>query len=164
MLEIRSLESDLIVSVCKSMPQTLRCDLLGRLTACLEPDALRYVDTAESQGEHLFETLHFSWYNRHCMRVGFYSLFLVHTVGADQSLRQGQDAPADVPPVMLRRTGGIKTSYHQLLPYPSKDMTASGASSVYLSVKSILGALFEWLEGKVRVLIRADIFFIHFDQ
>ena len=40
MLEIRSLESDLIVSVCKSMPQTLRCDLLGRLTACLEPDAL----------------------------------------------------------------------------------------------------------------------------
>ncbi|KAI0712999.1 hypothetical protein C8Q72DRAFT_870017, partial [Fomitopsis betulina] len=73
--------------------------------------------------EHLFETLHFSWYNRHCTR--------------------GQDAPADIPPVMLRRTGGIKTNYHQMLPYPSKDMTAPGASSISLSLKSILGALFE---------------------
>lgn len=143
MIEICSIESDLIVSICKSMPQTLRCDLLGHLTACLEPDALRYVDTAESQGEHLFETLHFSWYNRHCTRVGFHSLFLVYPVGADQSLRQGQDAPADIPPVMLRRTGGIKTNYHQMLPYPSKDMTAPGASSISLSLKSILGALFE---------------------
>ena len=135
------------------MPQTLRCDLLGHLAVCLEPDALTYVDTAESQGEHLFETLHFPWYNCHCTRVSFHSLFLVYPVCADQSLRQGQDAPADVPPVMLRRAGGIKTNYHQMLPYPSKDMTTSGASSIYLSVKSILGALFEWLEGKVRVLI-----------
>ncbi|KAI0726076.1 hypothetical protein C8Q72DRAFT_742579, partial [Fomitopsis betulina] len=79
------------------------------------------------------ETLHFSWYNCHCTR--------------------GQDAPADVPPVMLRSTGGIKTNYHQMLPYPSKDMTAPGASSISLSLKSILGALFEWLEGKLKEML-----------
>lgn len=66
---------------------------------------------------------------------------------------QGQDAPTDTPPVMLRRTGGSKTNYHQLLPYASKDITAPGSHSIYQSVKSILGAVFDWLEGKVRVRI-----------
>ena len=63
---------------------------------------------------------------------------------------QGQDAPIDAQPLTLRRSNGIKTNYHQLIPYPSRDMTDSkGKQSIYQSVKNILAPVFDFLESKV---------------
>lgn len=51
------------------MPQNLRDGLLDRLTACFEPDTIKTLDTATYKGEHVFQVLHFTWYNRHCTMV-----------------------------------------------------------------------------------------------
>ncbi len=51
------------------MPESLRANLMDRLTACFEPGALQEVDTAEDGGAYVFQTLHFSWYNRHATTV-----------------------------------------------------------------------------------------------
>lgn len=129
------------------MPEELRDGLLDRLAACFEPDAIKTLDTASFSGEHVFEALHFSWYNRHCTEVRISLLW--------QKLKplcwhvQGHGAPLDTPPMTLKRTAGIKTNYHQFIPYPSKDMIGAGKKSIYQSVKNILGPVFDWLEGKV---------------
>ena len=64
---------------------------------------------------------------------------------------QGQDTPTDAPPMTIRRTGGLKTNYHQFIPYPSKDMTGPGNGSIYQSIKNVLEPLFDWLDAKVRL-------------
>ncbi|KAH9918424.1 uncharacterized protein B0H18DRAFT_1123031 [Fomitopsis serialis] len=128
-LAIQSVQSGVIANICKSMPQSLRDGLTDRLAACLEPDALKAIDTAQVGGDHVFQVMHFSWYNRHCTT--------------------GKDAPVNVPPMTMKRTGGLKTNYHQFIPYPSKDMTQSTNASIYQSVKNILGPVFDWLDAKV---------------
>ncbi|EPS99838.1 hypothetical protein FOMPIDRAFT_1082463, partial [Fomitopsis schrenkii] len=81
-----------------------------------------------------FQALHFSWYNRHCTK--------------------GYDAPSGAQPLTLRRTNGSKTNYHQLIPYPSKDMTdPRGKQSIYQSVKNILAPVFEFLDSKLQELL-----------
>ncbi|KAH9828712.1 uncharacterized protein C8Q71DRAFT_687833, partial [Rhodofomes roseus] len=102
------------------------------LAACLEPDVIQTLDTAQSGGSHVFKVLHFTWYNRHCTT--------------------GEGSPDDVPPSNLKRTGGLKTNYHQFIPYPSKDMTNSTNQSIYQSMKQILAPLFDWLDLKVSCL------------
>ena len=49
----------------------------------------------------------------------------------------------------IRRTNGLKTNYHQFMPYPSRDMTELGNASIYQSLKNVLGPLFDWLDVKV---------------
>lgn len=66
---IQSSRASLVACVCKSMPRDLRQDLAERLSACFEPGALQNLDTVKSGGEHVFQALHFSWYNRHCTKV-----------------------------------------------------------------------------------------------
>lgn len=56
------------------MPQSMRDELVDRLSACFEPGALKEHDTEKSDGEHLFQALHFSWYNRHCTTVSTVTL------------------------------------------------------------------------------------------
>ncbi|EPS93189.1 hypothetical protein FOMPIDRAFT_1136659 [Fomitopsis schrenkii] len=133
-LTIQSSRSSLLACVCKSMPRDMRQDLAERLSACFEPGALQSLDTAKSGGEHVFQALHFSWYNRHCTK--------------------GYDAPADAQPLTLRRTNRSKTNYHQLIPYPSKDMIdPRGKHSIYQSVKNILAPIFEFLDSKLQELL-----------
>ncbi|EPS92647.1 hypothetical protein FOMPIDRAFT_1137507, partial [Fomitopsis schrenkii] len=133
-LRVNSLQSELVACICQSMPQNLRDGLLDRLTACFKPDTIKTLDTATYKGEHVFQVLHFTWYNRHCT--------------------MGHDAPVDVPPMTLKRTGRTKTNYHQLIPYPSKDMSNEvGNRSIYQSVKNILGPLFDWLEVKLEEIL-----------
>ena len=49
----------------------------------------------------------------------------------------------------LQRAHGIKTNYHQFIPYPSKDMTDPLNGSIYQSVKNVMGPVFDWLDSKV---------------
>ncbi|KAH9830347.1 uncharacterized protein C8Q71DRAFT_688010, partial [Rhodofomes roseus] len=132
-LTVHSCHGDIVASICKSMEQSMRDRLIDRLADCFEPDALKVIDTAQERGDHVFQALHFSWYNRHCTT--------------------GHDAPTDVPPMNLKRTGGLKTNYHQMIPYPSKDMANSTNVSIYQSVKKILGPVFEWLDMKFKAMI-----------
>ncbi|KAH9834671.1 uncharacterized protein C8Q71DRAFT_711403, partial [Rhodofomes roseus] len=132
-LTVHSCHGDIFASICKSMEQSMRDRLIDRLADCFEPDALKVIDTAQERGDHVFQALHFSWYNRHCMT--------------------GHNAPPDVPPMNLKRTGGLKTNYHQMIPYPSKDMANSTNVSIYQSVKKILGPVFEWLDMKFKAMI-----------
>lgn len=73
-LTIRSSNLGMLASVCRSMPQSMRDELVDRLSACFEPGALKEHDTEKSDGEHLFQALHFSWYNRHCTTVSTVTL------------------------------------------------------------------------------------------
>ena len=51
----------------------------------------------------------------------------------------------------IQRTGSVKTNYHQFILYPLRDMTdPQNGSTVYQSVKNILGPVFDWLDSKVR--------------
>lgn len=76
-MTIRTSTGGLLASICKSMPQSLREHLTDRLTACFEEGALKDLDTAQcAGGEHIFQALHFSWYNRHCTEVSGSPLFI----------------------------------------------------------------------------------------
>lgn len=151
-LTIKSLRSSIVASICRSMPENLRADLMDGMTACFEPGALQELDTAKEGGDHIFQAVHFSWYNRHFTTVSTSWLLLenVSLIANAQWVSQGSDAPQDAPPMKIRRTGGLKTNYHQFLPYPSKDMTNSTNQSIYQCVKNILSPLFEWLSAQVR--------------
>ncbi|KAH9910943.1 uncharacterized protein B0H18DRAFT_865748, partial [Fomitopsis serialis] len=81
-----------------------------------------------------FETIHFSWYNRHCTK--------------------GHEAPDDVPPQMMSRSGVSRTNYGQLIPYTSKDM--EDHRSIYQSLKSILGDVFSWIEHKLQHVLPGE--------
>ena len=48
---------------------------------------------------------------------------------------------------MLQRTGGIRTNYSQLIPYPSKDMVVH--EPIYQAMERILGDVFSWMDTKV---------------
>ncbi|KAI0721752.1 hypothetical protein C8Q72DRAFT_787759, partial [Fomitopsis betulina] len=91
-----------LASVCTSMPMDMKCTLTERFVACFESDPLYTRIEASDPLEQPYETLHFSWYNRHCT--------------------QGHDAPQDTLPRMMKRTGLSRTNYGQLIPYTSSDI------------------------------------------
>lgn len=134
-----------LASVCTSMPEAMKCSLAERFAACFHSDPLQHRNTASDPLEMPYETLHFSWYNRHCTRVSSHSprrcsrCSLIFT--------KGQDAPTDTPPLMMRRAGRSRTNHAQFLPYTSKDMADN--SMVYESLKNLLDDVFMWIDQKV---------------
>ena len=68
---MHSVDGSLLATVCTSMPQSIRADLTERLTSCFDSNPLRWRNTeAEGEGGRVtFEAMHFSWYNRHAMKV-----------------------------------------------------------------------------------------------
>lgn len=148
-MTIRGQHGYLIACVSTAMPEALRRNLADRLTACFDLDPVRNIDSSlTSNGQSTFEALHFSWYNRHCTTVRTLqnTLFSCHNSYATQ----GHDAPVDVQPAMLKRSGCSRTNYNQFIPYTSKDVTDH--SAVYQSVKTILRDVFIWLAEKVRTV------------
>ncbi|EGO04270.1 hypothetical protein SERLA73DRAFT_148853 [Serpula lacrymans var. lacrymans S7.3] len=70
-----------------------------------------------------FEALHFSWYNRHCTKAN--------------------DAPNDIPPLMMKRKYASRTNYLQLVPYTSKEI--QDHTDIYQRLKTVFADLFEWI-------------------
>ena len=64
---------------------------------------------------------------------------------------QGNGAPDNVQPAMLKRAGCSRTNHHQFIPYMSKDITDH--AQVYQLVKKILRDVFDWLAEKVSTLM-----------
>lgn len=73
-------------------------------------------------------------------------------------MSQGHDAPSNVQPAMLRRSGRSRTNHNQFVPYMSKDVTEH--ATTYQLVKDILRDVFDWLARKASYLI--DVTTNHF--
>ncbi|KAH9834244.1 uncharacterized protein C8Q71DRAFT_859901 [Rhodofomes roseus] len=126
-LAIQGADEALLASICTSMPEAMKRSLTQRFISCFDSDPLQARTTASDPLTQPYETLHFSWYNRHCT--------------------QGHNAPQDVLPRMMRRAGVSRTNHSQLMPYPLKDMVDNAA--LYESLNSILEDVFAWIDGKV---------------
>ncbi|KAH9911107.1 uncharacterized protein B0H18DRAFT_864387, partial [Fomitopsis serialis] len=113
--------------ICTSMSEAMAADLTERLVVCFDTDPLNDVDTA-TQTQHDFEAIHFSWYNRHATK--------------------GHDAPSDVPPQMMSKSGRSRTNYRQMIPYPSTSL-----SPIYQAMERILGDVFSWIDTKVQTIL-----------
>ncbi|EPS96417.1 hypothetical protein FOMPIDRAFT_1130348, partial [Fomitopsis schrenkii] len=81
-----------------------------------------------------FETLHFSWYNRHCTT--------------------GHSAPTDVQPLMMNRAGLSRTNHAQLIPYTSKDV--ADYSTIYEKIKAVLDDVFAWIDKQVAHMLPSE--------
>ncbi|KAI0734919.1 hypothetical protein C8Q72DRAFT_769614 [Fomitopsis betulina] len=103
---------------------------MERLVVCFDTYPLNDVDTA-TQTQHEFQAIHFSWYNRHTTK--------------------GHDAPSDVPLQMMSKLGCSRTNYHQMIPYPSKDMVVH--EPIYQAMERILGDVFSWMDTKVQTIL-----------
>ncbi|KAH9924487.1 uncharacterized protein B0H18DRAFT_848227, partial [Fomitopsis serialis] len=130
-LMLRGENGDLIAGICTSMSQDMRESLASRLSASFESDPLIHRTTSTDPADVTFQTLHFSWYNRHCT--------------------QGHTAPQDVPPRMMKRSGGQRTNHWQMLPYPSKDMVEN--QGIYNNIKCLLDEVFAFVDAKVRAML-----------
>ncbi|KAH9916438.1 uncharacterized protein B0H18DRAFT_1124234 [Fomitopsis serialis] len=123
--DIQRRNNSLVASVCTSMSEAMAADLTERLVVCFDTDPLNDVDTV-TQTQHEFQAIHFSWYNRHATK--------------------GHDAPSDVPPQMMSKSGRSRTNYRQMIPYPSKDMAVH--EPIYQAMERILGDVFSWMDTK----------------
>ena len=79
-LTIVDIHGGLVASVCTSMPNIMKQTLTERLVACFDNDPLTHCTTATEPPGRTFETLHFSWYNRHCTQVS--TLAFCHAGGS----------------------------------------------------------------------------------
>lgn len=48
---------------------------------------------------------------------------------------------------MMSKLGCSRTNYHQMIPYPSKDMVVH--EPIYQAMERILGDVFSWMDTKV---------------
>ncbi|KAH9910583.1 uncharacterized protein B0H18DRAFT_963097 [Fomitopsis serialis] len=134
-LNIRGRDNGLIASICTSMPDAMKRNLMDGLVACFDSDPFKPIDSNSANGERTFEAIHFSWYNRHCT----------------SSSLQGHSAPADIPPALLSRAGCMRTNHGQFVPYVSKDMEDHQA--IYQSLKNIFADVFSWIDEKLQTVL-----------
>lgn len=80
-----------------------------------------------------------------------------HTV--TNTLEQGDGAPHDVHPYLLRRKGCSKTNYYQLMPRVSEELKEHARE--YTNLCNTFEDFFLWVEGKVGVESRSFIWCAH---
>ncbi|EGO30218.1 hypothetical protein SERLADRAFT_404493 [Serpula lacrymans var. lacrymans S7.9] len=113
------------------MPESIHTTLLPNFQSCLgSTTSLHHVDSAVEGEGFTFEALHFSWYNRHCTKAN--------------------DAPNDIPPLMMRRKYALRTNYLQLVPYTSKEI--QDHTDIYQRLKTINEMFATYLPTKYLVL------------
>lgn len=68
-LTIKGTHDYLMACICTSMPDGMKKNLTERLVSCFKSNPLTARSTANDPLTVPYETLHFSWYNRHCTKV-----------------------------------------------------------------------------------------------
>ncbi|KAH9911249.1 uncharacterized protein B0H18DRAFT_854571, partial [Fomitopsis serialis] len=129
-LTIRGQGNSLIASICTSMPEVMRSNLVERLITCFESDPFETVDAKSRDVRRTFQVIHFAWYNRHCT--------------------QGHDAPQDIAPSLMSRKGCSRTNHEQFIPYTSKPMEEH--RRIYEALQDILPNEYERLEATASIL------------
>ncbi|EGO04858.1 hypothetical protein SERLA73DRAFT_149206 [Serpula lacrymans var. lacrymans S7.3] len=114
---------------CKKPIITMRKILVAK------SQSLRSQQDSAVEGEGFtFEALHFSWYNRHCTK--------------------GNDAPNDIPPLMMKRKYASRTNYLQLIPYTSKEI--QDHADIDQRLKTVFADLFEWINEILATYLPAE--------
>jgi hypothetical protein len=72
-LEIQDVNEDLLALIIANMPETLRRDLFDAIDSVFA-GRCTMVDTRNAGSTHVFDSIHFSYYNRYSKRVSQYFL------------------------------------------------------------------------------------------
>lgn len=130
--------------ICTSMPADMRHLLFPKLVASLGGSECVVCVDDSRVGVEPFECIHFSWYNRYTSEVSAVQLF----VSAISKLYpQGDDAPQDAHPHMLRCGDGSVINITQLTPYQCCDVEKYG--QLYDSPMIGFKDVFTWIHEMV---------------
>jgi hypothetical protein len=72
-LKIQDVNEDLLALIIANMPETLRRDLVDAIDSVFM-GRFKKADTHGAGSTHVFDSIHFSYYNRYSKRVSQYSL------------------------------------------------------------------------------------------
>jgi hypothetical protein len=127
------------------MRSSLECNICNVFRA-EGGESLRETDSSSTPGGHKFPAIHFSYYAWHGTRVRRITCFL----HLSTNNLQGDDAPPDIHPNLLRRQGVVRPTQflHQLVPHISKEMMENKRE--YKNLCNTFSDLFAWVENKVR--------------
>ncbi|KII89483.1 hypothetical protein PLICRDRAFT_109188 [Plicaturopsis crispa FD-325 SS-3] len=132
-VNVRDSNDDLLAFICTTMPESMRQNLTANLMACFAPHQSLIPTDSRDAEKFTFETLHFSWYNRHCTK--------------------GSSAPTDIHPYQMERDGA-RTNHGQFIPYPSKEM--KDHESIYARLKVIFDEVFEWISSELSAHLKDE--------
>ncbi|KDR70585.1 hypothetical protein GALMADRAFT_144489 [Galerina marginata CBS 339.88] len=121
-LRIDDKNGNLLLLLIPTMPENLREFLVSNLEV-LWPDHFKVMDTSEEGLLHLFDCLHFTFYN--CFST------------------QGEKAPSDIEPSQLQRMGARRLpNPRSYIPRASKELTDNLES--YNALRHLFGKVFDW--------------------
>lgn len=111
--------------------------------------SLVHTDSSSAPTGHKFPAIHFDYYVRNGTMASSYAhiLFLLFYLNGGI---QGSDAPQDIHPYLLRRTGVSRTNHYQFIPRVSKELMDH--EQEYTNLCNSFEEFFIWVEQKVRVI------------
>lgn len=134
---------DVMFIVIPDMPDHIWKPLLNDLELS-HPGILETIDTKKASEKAKFQHIHYQYWNRYHVNVHFLSFYYYMQI---LILLQGNGAPSDVDPAVLKRAGSKRFNTSQTMPRTSTELQENCYSYEQLQIS--LERLFEWLRQTV---------------